>query len=85
MVAITNSGDNWLRAQSDCVLSYQPREHYYSKISGYYSEQCMHFLLDALYSAVFLQNYDLNEVAKLRALIAYERAHHQRLQDVLPY
>lgn len=85
VVAITNSGDNWLRAQSDCVLSYQPREHYYSKISGYYSEQCMHFLLDALYSAVFLQNYDLNEVAKLRALIAYERAHHQRLQDVLPY
>lgn len=83
-VAITNSGSNWLREQSDCVLSYRPREHYYSKISGYYSEQCMHFMLDALYSAIFLANYDRNEVVKLRTLISYEISQHQPVVDVLP-
>lgn len=83
-VAITNSGSNWLREQCDCVLGYRPSERYYSKISGYYSEQCMHFVLDALYSAVFLSNYDQNEVMKLHALISFERAQHQQFTDVLP-
>lgn len=85
VVAITNSGSNWLREQSDCVLAFEPREHYYSKISGYYSEQSVAFMLDALYSAVFSANYDKNEVIKLRTLIAFERAHNQRVVDVLPY
>lgn len=84
IVAITNAGNNWLREQCDCVLSYQPREHYYSKIAGFYSEQCMHFALDALFSAVFLENYDRNEIRKLQAVIAYERSHHQGIVDVLP-
>lgn len=85
VVAITNCGSNWLREQSDCVLDFEPREHYYSKISGYYSEQSVAFMLDALYSAIFSANYDKNEVIKLRSLIAYERAQNQRVVDVLPY
>jgi DNA-binding MurR/RpiR family transcriptional regulator len=85
VVTITNSGSNWLREQSDCVLAFEPCEHYYSKISGYYSEQSVAFMLDALYSAVFSANYDKNEVIKLRTLIAYERAQNQRIIDVLPY
>ncbi|MDO4805761.1 MAG: MurR/RpiR family transcriptional regulator [Coriobacteriales bacterium] len=85
VVAITNSGANWLHEQCDCVLGFRPREHYYSKISGYYSEQCISFMLDALFSAVFLTNYDRNEMAKLRTIIAYERLHNQRVVDVLPY
>ena len=86
MVAITNSGSNWLREQCDCVLSFRPREHYYSKISGYYSERCISFMLDALFSACFSANYESNEVAKLRTLLAYERQLHQHLHvdDVLP-
>lgn len=85
VVAITNSGDNWLREHCDCVLSFKPREHYYSKISGYYSEHCVQFILDALYSAVFAADYDRNEVIKLRTIISYELATQQRLEDVLPY
>ncbi|MBO7675491.1 MAG: MurR/RpiR family transcriptional regulator [Atopobiaceae bacterium] len=85
VVAITNSGSNWLREHCDCVLAFEPREHIYSKISGYYSEQSVAFMLDALYSAVFSANYDKNEVIKLRSLIAYERALNQRVIDVLPY
>ena len=84
VIAITNAGDNWLREQCDCVLSFRPRERYYSKISGYYSEQCIHFLLDALYSAIFCADYDRNEVRKLHTVIAFERTHNQNLVDELP-
>ena len=84
LVAITNSGSNWLREQSDCVLSFEPRERYYSKISGYYSEQCVRFMLDALFSACFAADYERNEMARLRMLIAYERKLHQKVDDVLP-
>lgn len=84
VVAITNSGSNWLREHCDCVLAFKPREHYYSKISGYYSEQCVHFMLDALFSACFAANYEQNEVARLRVLIAYERQLHQHVDDILP-
>lgn len=83
LIGITNAGNNWLREHCDCVLSFMPREHYYSKISGYYSEQCIHFVLDALYSAIFLANYDQNEVMKLRMVISFERAHHCRIDDIL--
>lgn len=85
VVAITNNGSNWLCEQCDCVLGFRPREHYYSKISGYYSEQCTLFMLDAIFSAVFMANYDHNEVVKLRTVIDYERANNQRVIDVLPY
>ena len=85
VIAITNSGDNWLREQCDCVLSFKPLERYYSKISGYYSEQSIYFLLDALYSAIFCDDYDRNEVRKLHTVIAFERQHHQNLVDELPY
>lgn len=85
VVAITNSGSNWLREQCDCVLSFRPIEHYYSKISGYYSEQCVRFVLDALYSVCFAMDYDKNEVARIRMLLAYERKLQQHVEDVLPY
>lgn len=85
IVAITNSGSNWLKEHCDCVIAFEPREHYYGKISGYFSEQCVHFALDLLFSAIFVAHYEQNEIRKLRALIAYERAHQQTLVDVLPY
>lgn len=83
IVAITNSGSNWLREQCDCVLSFRAREHYYSKISGYFSEQSMHFMLDALFSACFAANYACNEAAKLRAILAYERKLQSDVKDAL--
>lgn len=85
VVAITNSGRNWLREHCDCVLAFRPREHIFSKISGYYSEQCVRFALDALFSACFSLDYDRNEMARLRLMIEYERTLQHHVVDVLPY
>ena len=85
VVAITNSGRNWLREHCDCVLAFRPREHIFSKISGYYSEQCVRFALDALFSACFSLDYDRNEIARLRLMIEYERTLQHHVVDVLPY
>ena len=82
-IAITNSGSNWLRENCDCVLSFKPVEHYYSKISGFYSERCVELMLDALFGACFAANYDQNEIIKLKALVSIERQQH--VEDVLPY
>lgn len=84
IVAITNSGSNWLKQESDCVLSFVPREHYYGKISGYYSETCVSFILDALFSACFAADYAENEINRLRVLVNYERRRVHHIDDVLP-
>jgi DNA-binding MurR/RpiR family transcriptional regulator len=81
-VAITNSGDNWLRHSCDCVLGFPPAEHLYSKIAGYYSEAATSFVLDLLYSLCFQARFEKNVWSKLDAAVANE----QRMQttDVLP-
>lgn len=83
-VSVTNAGPNWLRSHSDCVLSFARRERYYTKISGYYSEGCISLILDALFSACFIENYERNEVLNRRMLVELERRRARRVEDVLP-
>lgn len=81
-VAVTNSGDNWLRHHCDCVLAFPPEERLYSKIAGYYSETATSFLLDLLFSLCFQANYDKNVQRKLDAVVGNERV--MQATDVLP-
>lgn len=81
-VAITNSGDNWLRHHCDCVLAFPPEERLYSKIAGFYSETATSYLLDLLFSLCFQANYERNVQLKLDAVVGYERMMHST--DVLP-
>lgn len=84
VVAITNSSSNWVLDHADCALTFAPREHYYSKVSGYYSEICIHAILDALYSACFAADYERNARTKLRIVVEYERQRTHHLKDILP-
>ena len=84
VISVTNSGRNWLREHSDCVLSFAPRERYYTKISGYYSESCISLILDVLFSACFIVSYERNEVLNRRMLVELERRRARRVEDVLP-
>lgn len=81
-VAVTNSGDNWLRHNCDCVLAFPPEEHLYSKIGGYYSEQATTFVLDLLYSLCFQARYERNAHDKLGSVVAAERL--MQASDVIP-
>ena len=81
-VAVTNSGDNWLRHNCDCVLAFPPEERLYSKISGYYSEEATTFVLDLLFSLCFQANYEKNVRHKLDAVVNNERV--MQASDVIP-
>lgn len=81
-VAITNLGNNWLRHHIDCVLSFPPEEHLYSKIAGYYSEAATSFMLDLLYSICFQLHYSKNLQLKLDAVVSSEQQ--MQTPDVLP-
>ena len=81
-VAVTNSGDNWLRHNCDCVLAFPPEERLYSKISGYYSEEATTFVLDLLFSLCFQANYEKNVRHKLDAVVNNERV--MQASNVIP-
>lgn len=81
-VAVTNNGDNWLRHNCDCVLSFPPEEHLYSKVTGYYSETATMLVLRLLFSLCFKANYEKSAQYKLGAIVESEK--NMQTQDVLP-
>lgn len=60
VIALTGLGDSVLRNQADCVLNIASRERLYSKIATFSTEESIATLLNALYSGVFVKNYQEN-------------------------
>lgn len=58
VVAITNSVHGTLREVADVTLGFAPQEHYHDKICGFYSKACTSLILDALYSACYVRQFD---------------------------
>lgn len=63
-IAITGAGSP-LAHVCTTALEYPPLEHYYTKIAGFYSCECMSLILDSLYSACYLANYQENKRGRL--------------------
>ncbi|KAF1296737.1 sugar isomerase [Enterococcus sp. JM4C] len=59
-IAITSIGDNSLSKECTCFLPVTTREKLYSKIGNFTTNMSIIFLLDALYSIVFAENYEKN-------------------------
>lgn len=59
-IAITSIGDNSLSRECTCFLPVTTREKLYSKIGNFTTNISIIFLLDALYSLVFAENYERN-------------------------
>ncbi|SEH54344.1 MULTISPECIES: MurR/RpiR family transcriptional regulator [Atopobiaceae] len=81
-IGVTNSGNNWLRRNVDCALTFRPREHFVSKIASFYGERATNLVLDALFSRCFAAHYDANVRRKLSKVVAIERK--LQVKDVLP-
>jgi len=82
VVAVTNSGDNWLRHHAGCVLAFPPEEHLYSKVGGFYSETATTLVLQVLLALCFQVHYDQNVQRKLGAVVESERL--MQTSDILP-
>lgn len=60
IIAITSIGDNKLSKLADITLRISTREHSYTKIAGFSSQESISLILDILYSGYFAQHFDDN-------------------------
>jgi DNA-binding MurR/RpiR family transcriptional regulator len=66
IISITSGGKNYLRDHSDVVLNISSKEKLYSKIANYATQESILFILEALYSQIFLLNYEENRKRKIQ-------------------
>lgn len=65
VIAITSFGENSLTEYASCKLTLSTKESIYRNLGDYSSHLSVNLLLDILYSAYFLQDYEENYQRKL--------------------
>lgn len=75
VVGITSCGTNYLRQHAAYTLSISSQEKLYSKISTFATETSIHYLLNVLFSAYFVRNFQANFKSKVDTgrLLEYQR------------
>lgn len=72
VILITNIGESSLSKMADCVLRICTRERQYSKIATFTTDSSIAYLLDVLYSCMFVLDYEKNLQMKIDAGRAIE-------------
>lgn len=67
VILITNIGESSLSKMADCVLRICTRERQYSKIATFTTDSSIAYLLDVLYSCLFVLDYEKNLQMKIDA------------------
>lgn len=78
IISITSLGENHLRRYAKYQLSLPIKEKLYSKISTFATDTAIIFLLELLYSGVFVKDFDTHLKMKISASRIIE---HQRTSD----
>lgn len=73
VIALTSFGENSLTRYASCKLTLSTKENIYQNVGDYSSHLSVNLLLDILYSAYFLQNYDANYQSKLEKARVLEK------------
>ncbi len=76
VIAITSFGDNTLSRLASCKLLISTRESLFYNIGDFSSHISVNFLLDTLYGAYFLQDYEKNYDRKLELVQQMEKLRH---------
>lgn len=72
IIALTSIGDNRLKNYATYTLHISTREKLHSKIANFSTEYSIMLLLNILYSAVFVQDYDTNLQNKIERSKMFE-------------
>ncbi|MBE5955350.1 MAG: MurR/RpiR family transcriptional regulator [Lachnospiraceae bacterium] len=83
IIGITSGGNNYLRQHADCVLTISSREHLYTKISNFSTEESIHYVLNVLFSCCFNRDYEANYVHKVRTSKVLEYGRKACLKEML--
>lgn len=66
IIGITSGGDNYMRKNLDCIITMSSREHLYSKIANYATEESLNYILNVLFSCCFASQYKQNLEFKIK-------------------
>lgn len=73
VIALTSFGENSLTRYASCKMTLSTKESIYQNVGDYSSHLSVNLLLDILYSAYFLQNYEANYQSKLEKARVLEK------------
>lgn len=73
VIALTSFGENSLTRYASCKMTLSTKESIYQNVGDYSSHLSVNLLLDILYSAYFLQNYEANYQNKLEKARVLEK------------
>lgn len=65
-IGITSDGNNYLRKHLSCVLTMSSKEHLYTKISNFSTEESIQFIFNCLFACYFGKNFEDNNLFKLQ-------------------
>ena len=83
VILITNIGESSLSKMADCVLRICTRERQYSKIATFTTDSSIAYLLDVLYSSVFVLDYEKNLQLRIDAARAIEQGRGQTTVEII--
>ena len=83
VILITNIGESSLSRLADCVLRICTREKQYSKIATFTTDSSIAYLLDVLYSSVFVLDYEKNLQLRIDAARAIEQGRGQTTVEII--
>lgn len=72
IIGITSGGDNYMRQKIDCVLTMSSKERLYTKVANFCTEESIQFILNILFSSVFVQDFQKNNQFKVHNAKALE-------------
>ena len=74
IILITSLGDNQLSRMADYILHLDSREKIFNKIAPFSSQISMEYVLNLIFSCIFLKDYNENIAAK----ISYDKKNDER-------
>lgn len=75
IIGITGEGSPLARV-ADRAIIYRHREHYYSKIAGYFGCEQILLILDALHALCYAAHYEENDTARRQNARLWSKRHH---------
>ena len=83
IIGITSGGDNFMRQQIPCIFSMASRERLYTKIGNFASEESLQYILNVLFSCLFVRDYRDNKNYKIINSRALEQARQYQKEQIV--
>lgn len=82
LIGITSAGDNYIRNEIDCIISFASRERLYSKIGNFSTEESLNYIFNVLFLMIFQNDYENNMRLKINNSKKLEKSRHSSYSNM---